>query len=347
MPGGGMKSEKFAPLPPAGNPAWSHHFQNCTLVRSYDSYRIREHFDVALHSQFSSSNQSCPVSQRCFPSRNIPNIIFCQMAGAKPCGGISPSIGGSLADSSGWSTALQSFTQDPQSKLAKKTCKNTFWFHLMVSPLVSQCQRDPGGTKPILWLTGKKLRRKCSDLIAAFTGFPWHHQNAQTFRNFSISKTSVSESYTTNSQTLSTHLSKRLWKFAISATRPHLGRHRLRWISQTRCCSPEPSRQSPLHPSASAMHHSRQPPAWHSPHCPQKAQLTIVAQSLPADSASCISDCCDMRKPVGNRYQSSVVPSGKSRRMTTFLLDLSTGRTFGSSRKTGIKISKFCSLTSN
>ena len=57
-----------------------------------------------------------------------------------------------------------------------------------------------------------------------------------------------------------------------------------------------------------------------------------------------------MRKLVGNRYhryQSSVVPSGKSRRMTTFLLDLSTGRTFGSSRKTGIKISKFCSLTSN
>lgn len=33
-------------------------------------------------------------------------------------------------------------------------------------------QLDPGGTKPIDWFTGKKLRKKCSDLIAAFTGLP-------------------------------------------------------------------------------------------------------------------------------------------------------------------------------
>ena len=30
----------------------------------------------------------------------------------------------------------------------------------------------PGGIKPMLWFTGKKLRKKCSDLMAAFTGFP-------------------------------------------------------------------------------------------------------------------------------------------------------------------------------
>ena len=33
-------------------------------------------------------------------------------------------------------------------------------------------QWSPGGTKPKFAFTGKKLRRKCSDLMAAFSGFP-------------------------------------------------------------------------------------------------------------------------------------------------------------------------------
>mmetsp|Transcript_27607 Transcript_27607/g.60117 ORF Transcript_27607/g.60117 Transcript_27607/m.60117 type:complete len:255 (+) Transcript_27607:529-1293(+) len=139
MPGGGMKSEKFAPLPPAGNPA-----------------------------------------------------------GAKPCGGISPSIGGS-----------------------------------------------PGGTKPILWLTGKKLRRKCSDLIAAFTGFPLKVCD----------------------------LSHKTTSWAPSST--------LNFTNQVLFTS--------------------------------GLTLTTLSAKGPADNSCTIS--------------SSVVPSGKSRRMTTFLLDLSTGRT--------------------
>lgn len=53
-------------------------------------------------------------------------------------------------------------------------------------------QRGPGGTKPMLWFTGKKLRKKCSDLMAAFTGLPLggKHTEPGSSQNANPSKSS-------------------------------------------------------------------------------------------------------------------------------------------------------------
>mmetsp|Transcript_28998 Transcript_28998/g.68308 ORF Transcript_28998/g.68308 Transcript_28998/m.68308 type:complete len:357 (+) Transcript_28998:105-1175(+) len=104
---------------------------------------------------------------------------------------------------------------------------------------------SPGGTKPKFAFTGKKLRRKCSDLMAAFSGFPLKDCER----------------------------SQRTTSWAPSST--------LNFTNQVLFTS--------------------------------GFTLTTFSAYGP-DVRSCM-------------ISSSVVPSGRSRRMTTFRLDLSTGRT--------------------